>query len=125
MMATLTASVDLPLVPASIPVARRLLGELLQAWGLERHVDDASLLLSELVTNVVRHVDADECLVVWVEASEPRLRISVTDVSAVRPVVRVPPPEKPDGRGLLLVSALARIWGVEDLPAGKRVWFEL
>jgi hypothetical protein len=41
------------------------------------------------------------------------------------PVVRSPGPDAEGGRGLLIVSALARSWGTEPLSAGKCVWFEL
>jgi hypothetical protein len=41
------------------------------------------------------------------------------------PRLRTPDDDDEGGRGLLLVSALARSWGSERLSAGKCVWFEL
>jgi hypothetical protein len=50
-----------------------------------------------------------------------RLRLEVTDASAGTPVVRSPPPDAENGRGLWLVSELSTRWGVDPAPVGKRV----
>jgi serine/threonine-protein kinase RsbW len=63
------------------------------------------------------------------ESTGTRLRVSVTDVGARRPVLpaQPPSPDKPSGRGLLILDALAETWGVvADLTGrGKTVWFTL
>jgi hypothetical protein len=53
------------------------------------------------------------------------MRLSVRDWSVTPPVLRHPEPTESRGRGLLLVGALARHWGVEPGPDGKTVWAEL
>ena len=56
----------------------------------------------------------------------PVLRVEVEDVSERLPAeMSTPPWQQESGRGLLLVEVLAERWGVEPLPSGKRVWFEV
>jgi hypothetical protein len=64
-------------------------------------------------------------LTLEVTASEDWLRIGVLDGSAVLPVVQELSLERPRGRGLLMVQAIAERWGSEEHQGGKRVWFEL
>ena len=124
-MSTLTASIDLPPTPASVPTARHLLLDVLRAWDVPHDRDDAALLVTELVANVVDHVQGQASLTLELAVSEGWLRIAVVDGSSVRPVVRELANERPRGRGLLLVTAIADRWGSEDHLGGKRVWFEL
>ena len=124
-MSTLTASMDLPPVAASVPVARRLVQQLLQAWGARQDRDDAALLVTELVANVVDHVGGSACLTVEATFSDDWLRLAVVDCSPIRPAVQEPNAERPRGRGMLMVEVLADRWGCEDHRGGKRVWFEL
>jgi anti-sigma regulatory factor (Ser/Thr protein kinase) len=124
-MSSLTASVDLPPRPTSVPAARHLLLDVLRAWDVPQHRDDAALLVTELVANVVDHVQGEASLSLELAFSDGWLRISVADGSSIRPVVRELAHEQPRGRGLLLVKAIADRWGSEDHRGGKRVWFEL
>ena len=124
-MSTLTASFDLPPTAASVPAARRLIRQLLQSWGARQDLDDASLLLTELVANAVDHVEGTACLTVEATFSEDWLRLAVVDCSPVRPEMLAPDSDRPRGRGLHMVQVLADRWGCEDHRDGKRVWFEL
>lgn len=124
-MSTLTASIDLPPMRASVPAARHLLLELLRAWGAPHDRDDAALLVTELVANVVDHAHGEASLTLEMEVSDRWLRIVVADGSSIRPVVRELEHEQPRGRGLQLVKAIADRWGSEEHRDGKRVWFEL
>ena len=124
-MSTLTASMDLPPVAASVPVARRLVRQLLQAWGARQDCDDAALLVTELVANVVDHVGGSTCLTLEATFSEDWLRLAVVDCSPARPAVRELDADRARGRGMLMVQVLADRWGCEDHRGGKRVWFEL
>lgn len=124
-MSTLTASLDLPPTASSIPVARRLVGLLLQSWGARQDLDDAALLLTELVANVVDHVGGTDCLTVEATYSEDWLRLAVVDCSPTPPVVQEMDIQRVRGRGLHMVQTLADRWGCEDHRGGKRVWFEL
>lgn len=95
---------------------------------LPKHVvEDALLLVSELVTNAVRHGRPDVTITLRIDRD--RIRIAVRDGSDTLPVVPSGQPsvDRPTGRGLLIVAATARDWGVERASgsAGKTVWAEL
>ena len=85
-------------------------------------VEQASLLVSELVTNAVMHTKSN------VEISvrrSPIVRVEVRDRSNVLPEPSDTGPLEPGGLGLTVVETLAARWGVDPLPDGKTVWFEL
>lgn len=124
-MCTHTASVDLPPIPPSVPVARHVVLELLHGWRSPHDREDAALLVTELVSNVVDHVEGEANLTLELSLSDDWLRIAVVDGSAIRPVVRELSLDNPRGRGLRMVQAIADRWGAEDFNGGKRVWFEL
>ena len=124
-MSSYTARLDLPPVIASVPLARHATLDLLRAWGSPHDLDDAALLVSELVSNVVDHVEGEAVLTLELALAEDWLRISVADGSSIRPVVRELRQDRPRGRGLQLVEAIADRWGAEDHHGGKRIWFEL
>lgn len=84
---------------------------------------DLALVVSELVTNSVRAAAHRVQLVI--EAHHAGVTVAVTDDAAGVPAKRGPPPESPGGRGLLIVAALARQWGVAPGRQGKTVWAEL
>jgi len=124
-MSTLTASIDLAPTAPSITAARHVVLELLRVWGTPQDRDDAALLVTELVANVVDHVGGEASLTLELTSSEGWLRIAVRDGSSVCPVVQELSQERPRGRGLRMVQAIADRWGSEDHQGGKRVWFEL
>lgn len=81
------------------------------------------LLTSELVTNAVKYGRGDEVRV-RVSRAVDGFRVEVHDESPVAPRVLDPGREQPGGRGMRLVSMLARDWGVEQHRGdGKSVWF--
>jgi anti-sigma regulatory factor (Ser/Thr protein kinase) len=102
---------------------RRFLAEALARLGWEDRLDDASLLLSELLANVALHARTS-CSVV-VKSTEVELRIDVEDRSRVLPRVQHFSIDTTTGRGLRLVEKLADSWGVEPIEEGKRIWFSL
>ncbi|MGY2064386.1 ATP-binding protein [Blastococcus sp. SYSU DS0619] len=124
-MSTLSASLDLPPVAASVPAARHLVQQLLRSWGARQDHDDAALLVTELVANVVDHVGGSACLTLEATFSDDWLRLAVVDCSPTRPEVLGLSPDRPRGRGMLMVQVLADRWGCEEHRDGKRVWFEL
>jgi anti-sigma regulatory factor (Ser/Thr protein kinase) len=119
----LRASIDLPPTTGSVPVARRVVGQLLAGWSAEEFCDDTLLLLSELVSNVVRHVADHAPLRVELALTRPVLRVAVHDSSTDAPVPRAGAAR--GGHGLQLVAALSDDWGSQQHLDGKRVWFEL
>ena len=124
-MSTLHASLDLPPVAASVPTARRIVVDLLRTWSVRHDVDDAALLVSELVANVVDHVRGEASFTLELTVAGDWLRLSVADGSAIRPVVRELEDGAARGRGMQLVASIADRWGVEEHEGGKRVWLEL
>ncbi|WP_217545863.1 SpoIIE family protein phosphatase [Streptomyces sp. GbtcB6] len=113
--------------PERISEARQHLRELLHDWGPPDQVDSAVLLVSEMLTNVLVHTDADALLLAEVsgQAPERRLRVEVTDAGDDLPHKRRPGELASSGRGLVLIEVLADAWGVDPRGQGKSIWFEL
>ncbi len=108
--------------PSSVSKARRYCEACLIEWGAVELVDIVTLLVSELVTNVVLH--ARTACELRLERGE-RLRVEVVDGSTRRPVRGLTRPEGNSGRGLMLVESLSVESGTVVEAAGKRVWFEM
>lgn len=107
--------------PASVGRARRWLSSQLEEWGLEDLDYDASVVLSELVTNAVLHARTQ----IDLKLSHGQvLRLEVCDSSDTLPTPRGPHPSSTTGRGLHLVAALSSAWGFEQSTSGKMVWAE-
>jgi anti-sigma regulatory factor (Ser/Thr protein kinase) len=91
--------------------------------------DDLLLLLTEVVTNAVRHSGAKDGDPIEVDVREGAdgLRVVVTDpgIGFQRPASLVPDHSTPGGLGLILVDRLARSWGTHRTKEGWSVWFEL
>jgi anti-sigma regulatory factor (Ser/Thr protein kinase) len=119
---------EIPFVaePREVAGLRRVMRLHLGLWGLSSLADAAQVCVSELVTNVIRHVGHGTAAVLAVSVRETFLRIEVLD-RGVRslPALQKPEPDEEAGRGLLLVEALCSRWGVEQRPDGKVIWCEL
>lgn len=111
------------LAPAA---ARGALDPLRGTVGEEIH-DAVTLLVSELITNAVRHggLTGDDWIDLNVEARPDRVRVTVTDPGDgfARPPP-TPRPEASSGWGLFLVGQLADRWGIERAD-DTAVWFEI
>ncbi|GAA1359874.1 ATP-binding SpoIIE family protein phosphatase [Streptomyces beijiangensis] len=103
--------------------ARRLVRAQLREWGLEEVSENAELLVSEVVTNAVRHVDGHRVGLRLVRAET--LLCEVVDDGHVLPTLLSAGPADEAGRGLRVVSRLSREWGASRTGEGKTVWFEL
>ena len=115
----------LPAVSHSVRLSRHATRAALTAWQLT-HVDEtASLLVSELVTNAIRHAEGIDVVTVNLHAGRTWLRIEVLDTDRHWPKPRVPDGFDESGFGFILVEALADNWGVRETDAGKAVWAEL
>ncbi|MGW2260969.1 ATP-binding protein [Streptomyces sp. NPDC001780] len=117
-----------PRHPRSVGQARREMRKALADWGLAALEDPAALVLSELLTNAVRHARVSPGHVIETRFAQlpDGLRIEVHDASPTPPEPRAPGADACDGRGLVLVAALAEAWGVRARSGpGKAVWATL
>jgi CheY-like chemotaxis protein len=114
---------DLPQDPAAAGTARDWVRSTLLEWGLDELVDDALLVVSELVGNAVTHAES-KCQVSLSRASDS-VRIEVTDRGEGTPQPQPQDNLAEGGRGLVLIGAMSSAWGVEDVPEGKKVWAEI
>ncbi|MFC5675410.1 SpoIIE family protein phosphatase [Streptomyces incanus] len=112
---------DLPADPAVVAEARRTAARQLGRWGLEELVFTTELIVSELVTNAIRHAAGPVRLRL---IRERALVCEVFDGGATTPHLRHPRAMDEGGRGLLLVSQLAQRWGTRFVPGGKVIWAE-
>jgi hypothetical protein len=107
----------------SAPAGRRFTADILTAWNQYPLIDDACLLLDEVITNAVQHTVGDVLVRIQLAA---RLRVEVHDSSDRRPDKRPVDADSEAGRGLHIVEQLSHAWGYHPMtPAGKVVWFEL
>ncbi|CAL9635087.1 hypothetical protein SUDANB176_06191 [Streptomyces sp. enrichment culture] len=109
--------------PSEVPRARAVVRGQLHAWGLPKLADHAELMVSELVTNAVRHSHARPVALRLVRGDA--LLCEVEDDDHELPTLRGARPSDESGRGLRVVSTLARAWGASRTEYGKSVWFEL
>ncbi|KUN16496.1 hypothetical protein AQJ23_45095 [Streptomyces antibioticus] len=118
-------------VSASAAEGRELVRAALAAWELDSHADTAALLMSELVTNAVRHANGPLLRMTVNRPADAWVRVSVVDTTPSRlPQLQDPGPGDEHGRGLMLIEALANRWGYDYVgashnPWGKRVWAEI
>ena len=116
---------------ASVPRARHWVAEKLTRWSVTEASEAAQLLVTELMSNAVRHGSGRP--VVSVSVAESSVEVGVSDTGILMPR----PPRHPSGdwvdvdptsqggRGLHIVDSLATEWGTRPLETGKCVWFLL
>ncbi|MGW0648466.1 ATP-binding protein [Streptomyces umbrinus] len=120
------AEVSLPSRPQAARTARQLIRTVLGGqWRIADHVtDDAVLLGSELVANVVQHTGA-RVFGLRLRRRAGWIRVEVRDPSRGLPCLMPQGETALQGRGLFLVNQLSDRWGVDLLPRGKTTWFEM
>jgi len=117
---------SLPAAPSAAMTARLEITRGLSQRIAGGVLEDARLLLTELITNALRHADMtpDDKIGVSAQLSEGTLRIEVRDPGRDGPVERREPGPRGGGYGLVLVDSLTDHWGVERRD-GTMVWAEL
>jgi signal transduction histidine kinase len=116
-------ALDIPRDPRAPATARRMVDELDGVVG-PRAAEQVRLLLSEVVTNAVRHGDGDTIRVLLDAVEGGELRCEVMDEGhGFVPKARDKPATAEGGWGLHLVETLSRRWGVRE--GSTHVWFEL
>ena len=115
-----------PADPGAVRAARTAVRGRLRDWNLDSVADITTLLVSELVTNALRHATGP----IGVRLVRPAglgdvLLVEVSDPLPDPPRKRVAHPDDESGRGLQLVAHSSRRWGTRPGETGKTVWFEL
>jgi anti-sigma regulatory factor (Ser/Thr protein kinase) len=119
-------------LPSAVSCARLHVRSMALEWGLRDIAETAELLASELMTNAVQASErlktrGDLAIVpvvnLWLVCDGKSLVIHVWDASNEMPVLKDFTPADEGGRGLMLVEALAKEWGVyHESEGGKVVW---
>ena len=115
----------LPAEDHSVRLARHAAHVVLGAWRLAYIEETAVLIVSELVTNAVRHARETDLVEVDLHVTQTCLRIEIQDSDRLWPQPRIPGGFEESGFGFVLVDALAAKWGVRETTTGKAVWAEL
>ncbi|HEX6472823.1 MAG TPA: ATP-binding protein [Streptosporangiaceae bacterium] len=113
---------------SSVGFARSIATALLRRWHLKECVDDVTTVISELVTNALRHgtplVAREWEILLRLVRNVDTVMCVVADASAHPPVLREPNYVAETGRGLHVVQSYSRRWGWTPCPSGqgKIVW---
>ncbi|AVH56732.1 MULTISPECIES: ATP-binding protein [Streptomyces] len=115
-----------PAEPGAVRTARAVVRGQLRTWELDCLGDIAALLVSELVTNSLRHATGPIGVRLVRPAGLPgALLVEVSDPLPDPPRERATDADDESGRGLQLVASSSRRWGTRPGGTGKTVWFEL
>ncbi|WP_442811928.1 ATP-binding protein [Streptomyces sp. NBC_01803] len=118
-----SSSMSVPHGPSGVGMARRRLrAELRESGTRESLVDDAILILSELLSNSCRHArpldEGQEIRAAWSQGGDGSVTIAVTDGGGpTRPLPSSPSVTARGGRGLTIITTLSRAWGVRETEA--------
>ncbi|WP_372409293.1 ATP-binding protein [Streptomyces luteireticuli] len=113
-----------PAEAGAVRTARTLVRDTLREWGLDAVTDVTVLLVSELVTNSLRHATGPIGVRMYPRAGHV-LQVEVSDPLPDPPRERAAASDDEGGRGLQLVALASRRWGTRPGVNGKTVWFEL
>ncbi|QKV98706.1 SpoIIE family protein phosphatase/ATP-binding protein [Streptomyces sp. NA02536] len=116
-----TAAWDVPPDPSAVGTMRSAVTRTMAEWGLEEESFVTELIVSELVTNAIRHASPP----VRVRLIRDRALIcEVSDGSSTSPHLRRATTTDEGGRGLFLVARFADRWGTRYTADGKVIWTE-
>ncbi|MFH7336435.1 ATP-binding protein [Streptomyces sp. KHY 26] len=111
--------------PEEVGLLRRAAAKQLDRWGVPVASDEAEVVITELATNVVKHVGEGVSATLVLEWKIDRLRVELHDRCPALPSPRGADCYEECGRGLHLVAGLAVDWGWARTTAGKMVWCEV
>jgi anti-sigma regulatory factor (Ser/Thr protein kinase) len=112
---------EFPAKPESAQEARAHALEMADRWGVA--ADGLASVVTELVVNAIVHAGGRFTLFLCLDGGV--FIVEVADPSTDLPETRTPADDDPRGRGLVIVEALSRDWGVRAGRAGKVIWAEL
>ena len=116
----------LPALPGAVSEARRWVGGIARGMVDEDQAEKLRLVISEIVTNALRHGQDGERIDLAVTPKAEFLCVQVTDDGpGLAPRPRALDLEDEGGYGLYFVEQLTRRWGVTRENHRTRVWFEL
>ena len=115
----------LPAVPQAVRLARQATRDALAVWQLGQLAETAVLLVSELVTNAIRHAVDTGAIGLELTSADTWLRLEVQDGDPHWRQMECLDDCDESGYGFVLVDSLADRWGVRRICAGKAVWAEL
>jgi serine/threonine-protein kinase RsbW len=119
-----TLDLTLPAEPGSVAEARAKVFDALDPHLADGTSQTVKLLISELMTNAIKHGDGTQPVTVHAHWNA-EVRVEVVDHGdGFSPSPRFGPLDEPGGFGLFLVGQLADRWGVET-DEGTTVWFVL
>lgn len=105
--------------------ARTHVRRVCERWSVDPEVCEAAeIVVTELVTNAVEHADSRSVVEVERRSGSFRMRVRDFDTTSL-PEAVLPPPSSARGRGLAMVAAVSREWGVHHHSDGKTVWAEM
>jgi anti-sigma regulatory factor (Ser/Thr protein kinase) len=117
---------DFTAEPEEVAALRRVMRLHLGVWGLHEVTDVAQLCVSELVSNIIKHVGVGTPATLAVSMNGTRLRIELHDPDThARPALVEAGSDCEAGRGMAIVDAVADRWGVSLRADRKVTWCEL
>jgi anti-sigma regulatory factor (Ser/Thr protein kinase) len=129
--------IDLAAIATAVTMSRSFTRFVLLRWGAPWLIEDATVVISELVTNAVKHTGLInqqpnyatlpklKLISVRLVGLENSIVFEVWDTSDDVPVLQDAGPEAEGGRGLYLIQSLSHQWGYYPVQPGKVVWAEL
>ncbi|WP_189908737.1 ATP-binding protein, partial [Streptomyces capillispiralis] len=112
-------------LPAEVRLLRRSAVAQLGQWGVPSIGDEAQLVVTELATNVIKHVGEGTSATLILEWKGERLRVEMHDKSRSLPAPRAADLSAECGRGLHMLAAMTVDWGTVVTALGKVVWCEI
>ncbi|WP_314174591.1 SpoIIE family protein phosphatase [Streptomyces winkii] len=112
---------ELTAEPSAVGRARTLVLDQLAEWGLDEMAFTTELVVSELVTNAIRHAVGPVYLRLIRDRS---LHCEVSDKGHTSPNLRHSATDDEGGRGLFIVAQMVQRWGTRYTTSGKTIWTE-